>query len=102
MDIEEMKGLINEVHGVDAFHVANIQVVRRAEGRTVWEVDVAIFELISHPSATRVYVWQRDPKDDPTNPDRVISVLHDGRAIWCADAAVRSVTCPGIKPEIDP
>ena len=42
-------------------------------GQTVWEGEVQVFELISHPEATRCYAWSYEV---PDSKRRFVAVLH--------------------------
>jgi hypothetical protein len=58
------------------------------KGETVWEGIVEVFDLIGHPTASRMYAWARDT-DDPENPRRHVTVLHS-HPIKSAEDAVRA------------
>jgi hypothetical protein len=45
------------------------------QGKTVWEGVVEVFELEGHPNAPKAYAWVHNT-DDPTNPGRHVTVLH--------------------------
>ena len=73
--IEELRGVIRRLHGVESSHVASVPVKEVFQGRTVWEGVVEVFDLIGHPSATKLYAWSH-ATDDPDNPKRHVTVLH--------------------------
>jgi hypothetical protein len=89
--IEELKRLIFNAYGVESVHVDTAPVTMRDQGNVLREIAVDVFELINHPTSTRIYVWRRDPSDDPMNPNCYAMVLHDGHVIWSARTAVRHV-----------
>ncbi len=73
--IEELRDVIRKLHGVESMHVASVPVKEIFQGRTVWEGVVEVFELIEHPSASRLYAWSH-ATDDPVHPKRHVTVLH--------------------------
>ena len=73
--IEELRDVIRRLHGVESSHVASVPVKETFQGRTVWEGVVEVFDLIGHPSATKLYAWSH-ATDDPDNPKRHVTVLH--------------------------
>lgn len=58
--IEELRGVIKKLHGVDSRHVQSVSVHETFKGQTVWEGIVEVFELIGHPKASRLYAWIQD------------------------------------------
>jgi hypothetical protein len=73
--IEELRDVIRRLHGVGSKHVGSVPVKETFQGRTVWDGCVEVFELIGHPTATRLYAWSH-ATDDPGNPKRHVTVLH--------------------------
>lgn len=73
--IDELRGVIRRLHGVESRHLESVPVKETFEGRTVWEGVVEVFELIGHPKASRIYAWAHDT-DDPQRPRRHVTVLH--------------------------
>jgi hypothetical protein len=86
--IEELQKVIRHLHGVEARHIESVTIKETHRGRTVWEGVVEVFELIEHPTATRVYAWAHDT-DDPKEPRRHVTVLHS-HPIQSARDAVRA------------
>jgi hypothetical protein len=86
--IEELQGVIRKLHGVESRHVESIPIKETYKGQTVWEGVVEVFELIGHPSASRIYAWTHNT-DDPSNPHRQVTVLHS-HPIQSARDAVRA------------
>ena len=72
--IEELRDVIQKLHGVEARHVASTPVKETFEGRTVWDGVVEIFELRHHPKATHAYAWAHET-DNPETPIRHVTVL---------------------------
>jgi hypothetical protein len=87
--LDELREVIRRLHGVDSRHVESIPVKETHHGKTVWEGAVEVFDLIGHPSASRVYAWSH-ATDDPDNPRRHVTVLHC-HPIQSARDAVRAV-----------
>ena len=75
--IEELRGLIRRLHGVESKHVGSVPVKETFQGLTVWDGCVEVFELVGHPTASKLYAWSHDT-DDPDNPKRHVTVLHSG------------------------
>lgn len=73
--IEELKGIIQHLHGAEATHIESVPVKEVFQGKTVWEGIVEVFELHGHPKAPKVYAWAHDT-DDPKKPRRHVTVLH--------------------------
>src|ERR1700682_6192297 len=73
--IEELRDVIQRLHGVEANHVASGPVKETFQGRTVWDGVVEVFDLVGHPTATRLYAWAH-ATDNPDNPRRHVTVLH--------------------------
>ena len=46
-----------DLHGCEAKHVETVPVIELFKGKTVWEGEVEVFDLIGHPKATRGYAW---------------------------------------------
>ena len=40
--------------------VETVPVIERFQGKTVWEGEVEVFDLVGHPKATRGYGWAYD------------------------------------------
>jgi len=87
--IDELRSVIKRLHGVESRHVESVPVKETHQGVTVWEGVVEVFDLIGHPTATRVYAWSHDT-DDPENPQRHVTVLHC-HPVTSARDAVRAV-----------
>jgi len=84
--IEELRGLIRRLHGVESKHVESVSVKEMFRGQTVWEGVVEVFDLHGHPKAPRIYAWSHDA-DGPKK--RHVTVLHVG-PITSAVEAVRA------------
>jgi hypothetical protein len=58
--IEELREAIRKMHGVEAKHVESVPIKETFQGKTVWEGVVEVFDLIGHPTASRLYAWSHD------------------------------------------
>jgi hypothetical protein len=88
--IEELQDVIRKLHGAEASHVETVPVVETFNGQTVWEGEVEVFDLLDHPTASRLYAWSHDT-DDPSNPRRHVTVLHLPPAITPRKAVQASI-----------
>ena len=88
--IEELKEVIRRLHGTESTHVETVPVVETFQGQTVWEGEVEVFDLLDHPTASRIYAWSHDT-DDPNNPRRHVTVLHLPPAITPRKAVQASI-----------
>jgi len=73
--IEELRGVIHQLHGAKATHVESVPVKEIFQGKTVWDGIVEVFDLHDHPKTHRAYVWSHDT-DNPERPKRHVTVLH--------------------------
>jgi len=73
--IEELADVIRKLHGSEATHVETVPIKEMFQGQTVWEGEVEVFDLESHPKANRVYAWAHET-DDADRPKRHVTVLH--------------------------
>jgi hypothetical protein len=86
--IEELRDVIRRLHEADSTHVASVPVKEIFQGRTVWDGIVEVFDLIGHPTASRLYAWSHDT-DDPVASRRHVTVLH-AEAVTSPILAVRA------------
>jgi hypothetical protein len=73
--IDELRDVIRRLHGVESTHVSSVPIREVFQGRTVWVGVVEVFDLIGHPSASKLYAWSH-ATDDPEIPRRSVTVLH--------------------------
>jgi len=88
--IEELQEVIRKLHGSESTHVETVPVVETFNGQIVWEGKVEVFDLLDHPTASRIYAWSHDT-DDPSNPRRHVTVLHLRPAITPRKAVQASI-----------
>ena len=65
---------IRNRHGCDSTWVAAVSMTETFDGKTVWEGEVQVFDLIGYPSATRCYAWSHSV--DGSEQRRFFAVLH--------------------------
>lgn len=73
--IEELRGVIRKLHGVESTHRESVPVKEVFNGQTVWEGVVEVFDLHGHAKANTAYAWTH-ATDDPDIPKRSVTVLH--------------------------
>jgi hypothetical protein len=61
--------VIAQLHGCDSKHIETAPVHEEFKGKTVWQGDVEVFDLIGHPKAKRCYGWTYG------EPEEFITVL---------------------------
>ena len=54
------------------------------------ELGTEVFDLLDHPTASRIYAWSHDT-EDPSNPRRHVTVLHLPPAITPRKAVQASI-----------
>jgi len=86
--IEELKGVIQKLHGVEATHRESVPIKEVFHGKTVWDGVVEVFHIEGHPLTNKVYAWLHDT-DNPNKPFLPVTVLHIHPALSPA-AAVRA------------
>ena len=89
MDVSvlDLKNAIESQHGGSATLRHAMTVLETFEGQLVWEGVVHVFDLDSHPNATRAYAWS-SPIEGSTKR-RYFAVLHLG-GIRSPEDAVRA------------
>jgi len=66
--------VIHQLHGCDSKHVETVPVHEVFRGKTVWQGDVEVFDLIGHPKAKRCFAWSHMEGPDDTG-ERFVAVL---------------------------
>jgi hypothetical protein len=61
--------VIRQLHKCDATWLESVPVKEVFDGTTVWEGDVEVFALATHPKAKRCYGWSYD------EPEQFITIL---------------------------
>lgn len=72
--IKALQEAIRNMHGCHSVWIKTEHVHETFQGKTVWEGDVEVFNLVGHPKAHRAYAWAHleGAKDDQT---RFVAVL---------------------------
>jgi hypothetical protein len=73
--IEELRDVIQQLHGTEATHRESVPVKEVFNGETVWDGIVEVFHLEGHPQANTAYAWFHDT-GDPAKPAQHVTVLH--------------------------
>jgi hypothetical protein len=55
--IAEIQSVFLKLHGCDATYIETVPVVEEFQGKTIFQGDVEVFDLVGHPKATRGYGW---------------------------------------------
>jgi hypothetical protein len=79
-NIEELQGVIHQLHGGKATHLESVPITEMFRGQVVWDGVVEVFRLRGHPRTHKVYAWSHET-DDPEQPRRHVTVLHIPPAI---------------------
>jgi hypothetical protein len=82
-----LRTAIERHHGGIAAFVQSVPVTETHDGQMVWQGVVHVFDLSSHPKATRAYAWSSPIEG--SDKRRVFAVLHMG-AIKSPTDAVRA------------
>jgi hypothetical protein len=83
--IDDLKAVIQKLHGAEATHRESVPVKEVFQGQTIWDGVVEVFDLIDHPKTHRVYAW----KHGTDSGDRHVTVLHIPPAV-SPETAVRA------------
>ena len=71
--LDELKDVIERLHGVKATHVETVPVTETFEGETMWEGQVEVFDIPDHAETNRVFAWSFETDDD--RPTQHVTVL---------------------------
>ena len=80
--IEELRDVIQQLHGAKATHRESVPVKETFQGKTVWEGVVEVFDLHGHPKTDTAYAWLHETGDKPLP----VTVLHIHPALSPAKA----------------
>jgi hypothetical protein len=83
--IEELRQVIQKLHGAEATHRESVPVKEVFQGQTVWDGIVEVFDLIGHPKTNRAYGWMHDT-GNPHKAAQHVTVLHIHPALTPAEA----------------
>jgi hypothetical protein len=85
--IPELQDAIRKLHGCGSKWIESVPVHEAFEGRTVWQGQVQVFDLLGHSESTRAYAWSHAGAREGSR--RIVAVLHNG-PVDSAQAAVRA------------
>jgi hypothetical protein len=74
-NLEELRDVIQHLHGGVAVYRESVPVKETWKGQTVWDGVVEVFDLHGHPETDTAYAWSHET-DDPEQPRRHVAVLH--------------------------
>jgi hypothetical protein len=57
VEADQLKNAVVKMHGGTAKLTQSVPVRETFDGKIVWDGVVHVFELASHPTATRAYAW---------------------------------------------
>jgi hypothetical protein len=61
--ISILQNAIRLLHSCGSRHLSTAAVTEQFQGKTIWDGEVEVFELIGHPQAKRCYAWVYDGDD---------------------------------------
>ena len=85
--------MILEIHWCMSKHVSTVPVHETLEGKTVWQGEVEVFDLIHHYKANRCYAWTYQDDDGRTQ----YMVVLDLPPVNSAQYAVKSAIAAQVK-----
>lgn len=80
----DLKRAVEMQHGGTATLVQSVPINETLDRKTVWEGVVHVFDLASHPTATRAYAWSSPVEGSDRR--RFFAVLHQGPVTSPIDA----------------
>ena len=82
---------IKQMHGCDARWLESLPVhEKRTDGRTIWQGEVQVFELVGHPIAARAYAWSHTTKGNERKVHAFLEVLPVRDATTAVRAWIRA------------
>ena len=57
---QALEKAFRDLHHCAARYLETVPVIERWQGKTVWEGEVEVFDLVGHPKATKGYAWAYD------------------------------------------
>lgn len=91
--------VISTLHGCGSKHIETVPVHEVFQGKTVWQGEVEVFDLVGHPKAKRAYAWSHaEGKDD--KGERFVTVL-EIPPVKCPRTAVQAATVSDVKKKYD-
>jgi len=88
-EVEALLQAVEGLHECRAKYKEKTHVTEKFEGETVWDGDVYVFELISHPTAQLAYAWSSPVAGSERR--RFFAVQHAGPVKSAQDAVRASI-----------
>jgi hypothetical protein len=85
--LDEIKVAIRQKHGCDSIFKEIVPVKEVFQGKTAWEGEVAVFDLLGHPTATHCFAWGYPPEDSAK--EREIFMVIDIPPVDSAETAIK-------------
>lgn len=79
---------IRHLHSCESTWVESVPVVETFQGKTVWDGEVQVFDLVGHPKTKRAYAWSY-PTEGAKR--RFVAVLGVGPVVDAATAVRASI-----------
>jgi len=76
------------MHGCESKWIDSVTVTETHDGKTVWDGEVQVFELVGHPKAHRAYAWSYATE---STKRRFVAVLQAGPIQRAVDAVRASI-----------
>ena len=70
--IAQLAEALHEAHGSVASHVETVPVKEVFRGKTLWEGEVEVFDLVGHPKAKRAFAWGYPSEKEPSRLEIVV------------------------------
>ena len=93
--IAKLQVAIRHLHGCESKHVLTVPVTETFDGKTVWQGEVEVFNLLGHPKAKHVYAWAYQGDDSQQHYTAVLALPPIDSAL----AAVRAASVAKVKNE---
>ncbi len=62
--IQQLREVIEKLHGAESTHIESVRVTETFQGKTVWDGTVEVFKLWRHPKAIYAYAWAHGTDKD--------------------------------------
>jgi hypothetical protein len=93
--VERLRRAVEQRHQCSAVHARTVPVHEQVDGQTIWQGEVEVFDITSHPQAKHCYAWIQNEADN--SQERIFAIL-DAPPVDSPQAAVRanmSAQAPG-------
>jgi hypothetical protein len=93
--IGRLQDVIRRLHGCESEHVSTVPVTEMFNSQIVWQGDVEVFTVRSHPQAQRCYAWAYQGDDSKEHYTAVLELP----PVKSAQDAVKAAIVAGFKNE---